>query len=74
MNHCIDCKHFLRHRETIRGPFWSDEDPVEIDSIYGDCRCHTPRAALMTARAVWPEVNTGEGCSEFSPKEPDHAE
>lgn len=68
MNSCIDCKHFHQHKEIVRGPFWSDEDPQEVDSIGGDCRYESPVAHWLTGKAVWPFVLTGHSCSKFELK------
>ncbi len=59
---CIDCKHFHRHREIQRGPFWSD-DLEEVDSIFGDCRESSPKAHWLTGKGKWPVVTTGHSCS-----------
>jgi hypothetical protein len=68
IGHCVECAHFHRHREIVRGPYWSDE-LMEVDSIGGDCRCEAPRAHWLTGKSVWPFVTTGHSCSRYSPND-----
>jgi len=68
MNTCIDCIHFVQHKDIVKGP--GTNDYQEVDSIYGDCRVNPPTPHWLTCRVRWPKVNTGESCSKLETKEP----
>ena len=67
-DHCVVCKFFMRHREVKRGELWSDENSIEVDSIWGDCRRYPPKPSFFTGHR-FPVVTTGHWCGEFERRE-----